>query len=107
MDYLMASIFVFIKQLPKPVSYCGTIYLACLLGYNGVASYMSAKRHLEMFRGDELNSLKPSINSEWEAVKYGAYVKSGKRLWNSIVWPIKLIDNLVPWLVLTLNPKKD
>lgn len=107
MDYLMASIFVFIKQLPKPVSYCGTIYLSCLLGYNGVASYMSAKRHLEMFRGDELKTLKPPINTEWEAVKYGAYVNSGERLWNSIVWPVKLIENLVPWLVLTLNPKKD
>jgi hypothetical protein len=45
------------------------------------------------------------VKSDWDAVKYGASVKCLERFWDSILWPITLTNNIIPFLVLTLNPQ--
>lgn len=98
----MKTFNVFIKEMPKPVSF-GLVYLGCLVSYNGVASYNDATRHLAMFRSGTLHA-GPSIRSEWDAVKYGATVNSAQRFWDSLVWPVTVVENIIPWIALALNP---
>ncbi len=103
--YLMKSLIVFIKELPKPVRYSGAAYLGCLLCYNAGSSYIDAKNYLIKYRENTLDDSE-NIQSEWDAVKYGASVNSLERLWNSLIWPITITNNIIPWIVLTLNKKK-
>lgn len=104
---VMKSLIVFIKELPKPVRYSGIAYLSCLLCYNAGSSYIDAKNYLIKYRDNKLdNDDKKHITNEWDAVKYGASVNSLERLWNSLIWPITITNNIIPWIVLTLNKKK-
>lgn len=104
---LMKSLIFFIKELPKPVRYSGAAYLGCLLCYNAGSSYIDAKNYLIKYRESTLDdNEKKDLKSEWDAVKYGASVNSLERLWNSLIWPITVTNNIIPWIVLTLNKKK-
>lgn len=99
----MKTLIVFIKELPDPVKYSSFVYIGCLLVYNASGSYIDAKRYLKKYR--ENNLANSEITSDWDAVKYGANLNCGKRLWNSIVWPITITNDIIPWLVLTFNKK--
>ena len=102
----MKTISVFVKEMPRPVRYISMVYITALLLYNGSGSYMDAKEYLNKYRENTLSqNARGEIKSEWEAVKYGASLHSGQRLWDSIIWPVTLTNNIIPWLVLTLNSK--
>lgn len=106
----MSRIILYFKQLPKPIrlSYA---YIGLLLGYNAIGSFIDSKNKLIEFRENKLPELdRPYIKDDWSAVKYGAGLNSTERLFNSVIWPAKIISNLIPFLVFTLNPpnkKKD
>ena len=104
----MRSFVIFIKELPRPVQYSSLAYLGCLLCYNAASSYIDAKSYLINYREGRLTQNEAKIiKSEWDAVKYGAYVNVGERLWNSLIWPITITNNIIPFLVLTLNKKNE
>ena len=97
----MKSLIVFIKELPKPITYTSLLYFGALLLYNASGSYIDAKDCLKKYREHKLTEGRDQIRTEWEAVKYGASLHSGGRLWDSIIWPITLTNNIIPFLVLT------
>lgn len=101
--YINKFIFAY-KELPKPIKRSTLIYLLCLFGYNIFGSYRDSKFYLDKFREGSLKETK--IKSDWDAVKYGASVNFGQRMFDSLVWPITTINNTIPALVLALNPPK-
>ena len=104
----MKSFIIFVKELPKPVKYSSFAYIGCLLIYNASGSYIDAKQYLEKYRENQLtNDEKNEIKSDWDAVKYGANLNCVRRLWDSIIWPVTITNNIIPWLVLTFNKKAD
>ncbi len=104
----MKSIVIFINELSTPVKYCSIFYFGSIFLYNCFCSYADAKLYLYNYRTKTLNKYElDTLNSEWDAVKYGAQLHCYKRFWDSIIWPIKLINNVIPYIVLTLNKKKE
>lgn len=104
----MNSIHIFVKELNTPSRYVIISYVCALILYNASGSFIDAKKHLIKFRERDKqikSDWQYEIKSEWEAVKYGAKVNSSQRLWDSIIWPITLTNNFVPWLVLNLYRK--
>lgn len=94
--------------MPKPVSYTFISYFGFLLSYNAIGSYSNAKQYLKKYRENALSpNERDQMKSEWEAVKYGAHVNSYELLWDSIIWPVTLTNNIIPFLVLTLNSKNN
>lgn len=101
----MNRIIIYYKELPKPVKYGTCIYIGSLLTYNLVGTWLDAKDTLIKFREDKLDRYgKIRIRDEWEAVKHGANSNFGIRFVNSIIWPVRLISDAIPFLVLKLNP---
>jgi hypothetical protein len=101
----------------------GVIYISSLLGYNIVNTYSDSKKSLLQYRkeknskgilylddqtgcdaGRYMDSIEP-ITSEWEAVKRGAQEKMWERFTHSIIWPITITNNFIPWIVLQFNPE--
>ncbi len=109
---MLGKIIVIFKELPKPVKLSSGLYISCILGYNIYGTYTDSKIYLDKFREDKLKDLgitdneKKEIKTDWDAVKFGANSRCLERLWDSIVWPITGITNLVPAIVLMLNPPK-
>ncbi len=109
---MIGEIVVIFKELPKPVKLSSALYVTCILGYNIYGTYYDSKTCLDKFREGKLGELgidnyqKKQIKTDWDAVKYGANYRCLERLWDSIVWPITSITNLVPSIVLMLNPPK-
>lgn len=102
----MKSLMIFIEQLPKPLAYTSITYFSALLLYNASGSYFNAKQYLKKYRENALSPNERDImKSEWEAVKYGASVNYYELLLDSIIWPVTLTNNIIPFLVLTLNSK--
>ncbi len=105
----MINLLVTFKNLPKPVRWSTIAYISCLFGYNVIGSYVDAKDYLNKYRSGELNKSKNNeeneIKSEWDAVKYGAKYNTCNRLYESIIWPISIVESIIPTIVLTLNPK--
>lgn len=99
------------KELPRYIK-VSSIYFSCIFGYNVCGSYIDSKNHLEKYREGKLKDLIYSdydidnIKTDWDAVKYGANVNFFDRFLNSLIWPITTIDNMVPCIVLALNPSK-
>jgi len=42
--------------------------------------------------------------NEWEAVKYGCSKDSGERFFSSLFWPTSIYSNIMPHIILRLNP---
>ncbi len=109
---MIGKFVVIFKELPKPVKLSSALYVTCILGYNIYGTYSDSKTYLDKFREGKLEDLgisdyqKNHIKTDWDAVKYGANSRCLERLWDSIVWPITSIKNLVPAIVLMLNPPK-
>lgn len=91
--------------MPRPIQLSTYVYLGSLLLYNAVGAWNDAKNKLIQYRENKLKEYeKKNITDEWTAVKYGANENSGERFFNSIIWPVKTITNLIPFMVLQLNP---
>ena len=114
----MVKLFVKFMQLPAPTRITTIMYLSCLLGYNIIGTYADSTTYLNKYRLEQQSLNKKecvgsewsAVKSDWEAVKYGANHHLWERLFASIVWPITTIKNIVPSIVLMLNPpqhKKD
>jgi len=108
---MLNKIFVTFKSLPSPVRTSSIVYIYCLLGYNIFGTYVDSKIYLQKYREGNLHELGvqsrqiDTIRNDWDAVKYGAKANAINRLWDSLVWPITSITNVVPAIVLLLNPR--
>ena len=112
---LVATVFVN-NIYPKSLTYAFMGYAMGVISYNVVSIYNNAKNVLTYFRNNQLdkidfihsqfdkNFLKENVKDEWTAVKYGASYRSLSRLWDSIIWPITILSDAIPALVLKLNP---
>jgi hypothetical protein len=104
---MLHNIIVRFEKLPRPMKLSGMVYVTCLLGYNLVGTYVDSKTYLNKYRTNTLSEKeKKEITDDWSAVKYGANIYWIERLWDSIVWPVKSITNVVPAIVLSFNPPK-
>ncbi len=107
---MLNNIFVTFKSLPSPVRTTTVVYISCLLGYNIFGTYVDSKIYLRKYREGRLRDLdlnginEDKFKNDWEVVKFGASVNTLPRLWDSLVWPITSITNIVPAIVLLLNP---
>ena len=98
----LSRFLVTFRELPRPIKWSSMVYITCGISYNIVGTYIDSKVYLQKYRnGIECHS---SVTNDWEATKFGANENSFGRLWDSIVWPINVITNVVPSIVLTLNP---
>lgn len=103
---IMNKYIILFTQLPTPIKLSSYFYIGSLLIYNGIGTYFDAKQKLIAYREDKLSENEHfEINDEWTAVKYGANEHFAKRLFDSIIWPVKTITNIIPFIVLQLNPK--
>jgi hypothetical protein len=85
-------------------------YLLCSTGYCIGHSYKNSKNFLIHYRTNKLAELdlpeyeKTKIKSEWDAVKYGAGYMFYDTFWCSIIWPISIASDIMPTIVLLINP---
>jgi hypothetical protein len=101
---IIGKFLVYYKQLPQPIKLSSIVYLSCLLGYNLFGTYNDSKIYLDKYRKGELE--KKDLKSDWDAVKYGANYNFLERLFESLIWPVTTINNIIPAIVLALNPPK-
>jgi len=81
------------------------IYIGSLLLYYCIGAWFNAKNKLIQYRENKLDFFeKEHIKDEWSAVKYGAYHNFIERIYESLFWPVKIITNIIPFMVLQLNP---
>jgi len=90
------------NELSKSKQILITSYIASILMYNLYSSYVNSKNKLIKYRNNELSEIK----NEWHAVKFGASEKFISRFLKSLIWPITLCSDIIPAVVLALNPKK-
>lgn len=104
----MVNLLVTFKNLSRPIRWSTIAYISCLFCYNVSGAYVDAKHYLNKYRSGEISMLKNNgeneIKSEWDAVKFGAQNNTFKRLWDSFIWPISIAENIIPTIVLALNP---
>lgn len=102
----MVNLLVTFRNLPQPVRWSSIAYVSCIFGYNVIGSYASAKDYLKKYRSGELanSSYASEIKSDWDAVKFGPKYNAFERLFDSIIWPIRLTEDIIPSIVLALNP---
>jgi hypothetical protein len=99
------QIFIHFYNLPPKIKYSGLMYASCIFMYNVVGSYNDSKFYLHKFRTKTLSDYDTSfIKNDWEAVKYGANLNFFGRLFDSIIWPITAFNNIIPIVVLQMNP---
>jgi hypothetical protein len=80
------------------------VYITTFLIYNCVGTWLDAKNQLIKYRENKLDIYeKNQIRDEWTAVKYGANINFLGRLFNSLSWPVKIVTNFIPFMVLQFN----
>ena len=93
------------------IHYCkipSVIYFGGLVGYNSYGTYRSALNCLNKYNVGDLTIIEQNnIKSSWDAVRYGANENFYGRLLNSIIFPIDIISNIIPFIVWALHKKKD
>jgi hypothetical protein len=98
---------IYFKQLPDSVKLSTNIYIGSVIGYNIGKSWIGAKNKLIEYRENKLTyHEKENIKSELYAVKYGAEKFLVKTFFESIIWPVIIIPNIIPFMVLLSNPRK-
>lgn len=101
----MNQYIIYFQQLPTPVQFSTCIYMSSFIAYNAGGTWLDAKNKLTQYRNNKLtDSEKKNIKDDWTAVKYGANEKFWERFLNSIIWPVKLMSDIIPFLVLQMNP---
>jgi len=133
----MSSVFIFFKQLPPivyfkslppPIKVSTYAYVAGVLSYNAGNAYLDSKKALNVYQSKNFPEIKYShdgsynyeqvteenyykqlktCTTDWEAAKLGASYFKWERLWNSIVFPITMVSDIVPSIVIALHGKKD
>lgn len=133
----MSSIFVYFKQLPpivyfkrlpQPIKVSTYVYVSGLLAYNVATAYRDSKSALTMYHSKHYPTFKDKYNGEynyqednqkkyyeklktctndWDAAKVGASYFKWERLWDSIVFPITIVSDIVPSIVVSLHGKKE
>ena len=98
----LSKILVTFGQLLPQIRWSSLLYITGGIGYNIFGTYVDSKLYLQKYRNGTINE--SSVTNEWEAVTYGAGEHAFCRLWDSIFWPIILVTNIIPLIVLTLNP---
>ena len=99
--------FVKFQELPQPIRLSTIGYLGSILIYNAAAAYVDSKDAIDKFKAGELTK-EPYINgrritTKWEAAKFGANKNFGENMWNSLIWPVKTVSNIVPMIAVGLN----
>ena len=101
-----STIIVYYKELPVKYKISSLCYVGGILLFNTYGCYTDSKNFLNKFRNNQLNNTeKETIKDEWTAVKYGANINFSERFFDSIIFPITTISNLIPSIVLLLNKK--
>lgn len=104
----MNKYIIYFKQLSTLVKFSTYFYVGTFLTYNFIGAWSDAKNKLTEFREKKLNKREAElIKNEWEAVKYGANSRFAERLFDSIIWPIRIISDAIPYLVLKFNPPSE
>jgi hypothetical protein len=80
---------------------CAALYLAGVVACNAAGAYQDALIALREHRRKGLSS---DSRDEWVAARKGAYADGHARFWRSLVWPATAGLNVVPNIVLMLNP---
>ena len=101
-------IFVKFPELPQPLRLSTIGYLGSILIYNAAAAYVDSKDAIDKFKAGELTKEPYIINgrritTKWEAAKFGANKNFGENMWNSLIWPVKTVSNIVPMIAVGLN----
>ncbi len=100
----MNHIFVHFNNLNQSTINYGFIYIGFVLLYNCYEIYNNSVLYLNKYRNKELTSHeKTEIHDDWTAVKYGSQQNLFQNLWNSIIFPITIASNIIPYIVLLLN----
>ena len=103
----MTSIIVYFKSRPPPVRWTTYTYMAALFLYNGGASYIDAKHALNDYRNKNIERFGVGLSKckdDFEAVKFGSSYNFYSRFTDSIIWPISVTSNIIPYIALKLNP---
>jgi hypothetical protein len=96
------NLFVIHNYISKETKYLTLSYVSCSLIYTLAESYKNAKKYLLIYRNQDG---KLNFKSEWDAVIYGANIDFYYNFFNSLIWPYNIITQIVPRIVLFLNPK--
>lgn len=99
----------------EPEVFIKCLYLSGFLICNFSYSYSDAKKKLDEFRKknySEYLDVKDKqdakyLDSQWSAVKYGAYQNFNSNFLYSLIWPLTMISDIVPYLVLKMNKKTE
>lgn len=93
---------MFYKQIPlQYIKY----YVIGIFSYNYIETYLSSKSCLRAYQNDKLSRY-TDINSEVDAVNYGAAYNRSGRFLNSLFWPATGILNTIPYIVLNFNSEE-
>lgn len=96
----------YFKNLSKQFKFKINLYVCSILLYNASLCWIDAKNKLIQYQENKLCEYeKVKIKNEWDAVKYGAYYNSVERFFETIFWPINIISNIIPYVVLNLYSK--
>jgi len=131
----MSSVFIYFKQLPpivyfkslpQPIKMTTYAYLTGLVSYNVASAYMDSKTALNVYHSKHYPEFKDTYDgsynyehvsrenyykelktctTDWDAAKLGASYFKWERLWNSIVFPINIVSDIVPSIVIALHGK--
>jgi hypothetical protein len=94
------------NELPTSLKLTSATYIFGIFGYNCLGSYNESKMYLFNYRNKCLNEDEEYlIKNDWDAVKYGAKYKFFDRFINSLIWPVTGINNIIPIIVLKMNPR--
>lgn len=84
---------------------CIASYLTVLFGHYSYLIYEDGKTRLINYRNtSKTHNDISGLYSEWDAVKLGCNTRPGLRFVESLVFPYTVVTNLMPRMVLWLNP---
>lgn len=104
----VSSVLITIRRVPESFNKLPWIFrygtfgfITSIFTYNAFGAYIDSKQELLDYR-----ETGEKYRNEWEAVKCGARINSWQRFKESIVWPITITQNIIPYIVLQLNKKE-
>jgi hypothetical protein len=119
---------VYFNSLPPPLKISTYFYLSGLLSYNVGQTFKDSKKALSMFNSKTIPHIQDKYNGEYnyqeenqrmyyeklkkcsndlEAAKLGASYFQWERFWHSIVFPLTMVSDIVPTIVVSLHGKKE
>jgi hypothetical protein len=83
-----------------------SVYVVGIVTYNAVGCYDSALQTLKRFDNKQLLQHERHLTTQWDAVKFGSSYQYGSRLFDSIIFPVTVVNNAIPLLVLKLHGRQ-